>query len=146
MLPVFIMPLLGMARAYIITLTDGSFAKVSGAETTYFAGIQIMGDGTFLEINGGSNTDTVQHAATTDWIIPNIASTRGFHVQCVPSGSSVDGGSAAINTWLAVSTDPKWFYSDGGGQPKTGTWDINISDDGGSTTLATENYDVVAVK
>jgi len=98
---------------------------VSGETTSAVAqsGVRFNTDGT-VDINEQGIYSQIDSA--TDWIIPNGVDGKGdYEVRAVQnSGDALDGGSDALNTWLALSTAREWFGL--GGSPE---FDANLTID-----------------
>lgn len=94
---------------------------------------------TMIDDDGASAPNFAQVNSGTDWIIPNAAATGAtYHVKMTTTGggtTSLDTvGGDAENTWEALNVTRGWQITESTSETYIGT--ISISDDGGSTTLA----------
>lgn len=116
----------------------GACTWISNGTTT--VGLRVNSDGT---IDRHRNGAWAQIDASTDWIIPNSASSaKTYHVKGDWTGDSLLAGSSATGSWLPVSGNPYWLLRDTTADDgaKTGTLTLSISSDGGTTTLDSATY------
>ena len=126
----------------VVTISDASESVADFFTGNGVCGVELRHpDGTlwtFYDDDGASSVNFTQKNASTDWIIPNGASTaRTFHAKLTKTGgaATLDGGGATEATWTAVSGGVLWQIVSSSSTSYTGT--MAISDDGGSTTLDT---------
>lgn len=141
----------GSGPSYTVTVTGRTISSVdSGVQTV---GLRFNADGTVDEYESAGAASWQQIESSTDWIIPNSFNTEGFHVKLtVQSGDSPDAGtvlgsSDAINTWLTLGngTTREWFLENEDPQPsQSGVWRVEISADGGTTTLDSGDFTMTA--
>jgi len=142
--------LVDMGGISSMTATAAGVVTISNASETvadFFVGNGVCGvelrspDGTmytFYDDDGASAVNFTQKNSSTDWIIPNSASTDAtYHAKLTKTGgaATLDGGGATEATWTAVSGGVLWQIVSSSSTSYTGT--MAISDDGGSTTLDT---------
>ena len=88
--------------------------------------------------NYGTLTTTTRDTYWT--VVPQsgVGSAYHFRVTAVVSSSFYSGGEA-LATWVAGTSDRTWSFTEAQGGPlnMTQDYDVDISDDGGSTTLDT---------
>ena len=124
---------------------------ITKAGSNPVAGVRFNTDGTIdklTDVDGGTPV-YAQIDSATDFIIPNVAvSKRTFHVQATLNAESGGGNkTGTLLSWLEISTAREWKIErpsgDGSG---ISAWDldIEISDDGGSTTLDTALFELTA--
>lgn len=105
-------------------------------------GVRFNQDGTIDKNEGGAY---FQIDSATDWIIPNgAASDKDYHVKCTDNNANLAGGSDSTGSWLQLTgvggSDRQWYITNALAAPKLLDLTIEISDDGGSTTLDSANY------
>lgn len=70
----------------------------------------------------------------------------GFHTRLVfVSGDNSYNSGSALNTWHAMTSGRTYSYqklTGGGSELESGTWRLDVSKDGGSTTDATNTFTV----
>jgi hypothetical protein len=96
-------------------------------------------------VQRGLGGSYAQVDSATDWIIPNSASAGpgAYHIRATLNAQTGSGTrTGTLGSWLALTSTRTWELS----KPTAGiaTWDldIEISDDGGSTTLDTGLYEL----
>lgn len=132
---------------YLILNALGS-PKVSVSGESVFTGVHASPDpGTaFVRFNTNGTVDglvdgvTSQIDAATDWIIPNAAANGSYEIFCHQNSGTAVTGSAALDTWLALSSARQWGFSSTA-LNVTANLTISIRYNGGST-LASGVYDV----
>lgn len=125
---------------------DGQTISFSSTANRW-AGVRINTDGT-VDRRGGTSGNYVQIDSGTDWIIPNGSASSDFEVYCTvnsSSGSGLDAGSAATDTWLALSTNREWFCSRTTVGTDSANLTISIRYNGGAT-LDSGTYALTATK
>lgn len=124
---------------YVLTLTDATIthAVIDPADAT--AGVRFQTDGTLDRVQGATPT---QINSTTDWVIPNNAAGT-FHVKA----TEVSWGGAGtrvgtMGSWVELGTIVRNWYLFYDGAVSNEQWviDIEISDDGGTTTIDTGRF------
>lgn len=123
---------LGAAAAGdIITVNDVTISDF-GFLTLTSAGIRFESNGT-VDYLREPNADTLN---AYDWVTPT-SSAPGSYVIRATQTSSTGGGTftGTLNTWQALSTSRTWELSKNNEGTFTRTLTIEISGDGGSTTL-----------
>lgn len=91
-----------------VTLTDATYQRFSASGSPSGvrytpAGIKEAQD----DLLGGATW--TQDDAATDWIIPNSAAPGSYEIRCTQnSGDTLDLGSDALNTWLALTSTRTW--------------------------------------
>lgn len=117
----------------VVVNLDGESINSTGSGTRT-AGLRVNSDGT---VDKRIQTTYSQIDNATDWIIPNSASADDtYHVRM-----TVDAGDAFTSgpsSWVNVNTNPVWYLQDSA--PLTNTCTLEISNDGGSTTLTSGTY------
>lgn len=86
----------------------------------------------------GSNTLAVRDTYCT--VVPTAAFGDDYHMRCrAVASSSWHNGALALNTWFALTSARTWHFDsqENGPDIQTQDYDVDISDDGGSTTLDT---------
>ena len=132
----------------VVTVSGQTVIEV-GSEPS--AGVRFNTDGTvdsYTNENGSSPTYS-QIDASTDWIVPNsAASDKTYHVRATLNSESGGGTKTGpLGVWLELNTNLLWFIERlSGAGSGTSEWDldIEISDDGGTTTLDTALYQLSA--
>jgi hypothetical protein len=143
-----------------VTLSGQTLTSTGTGGSSAYAAFRFNTDGTIDQyrshgVDAGVYT---QIDAGTDWIIPNSAAankTYSVRVQATPptddfttkpSGASTNGtwvdltgGSGANREWGIEDTDP-----DIGTTKDTGNFTFELSDDGGSTVIASNTYSLSA--
>lgn len=109
------------------------------------AAVRFKTDGTVEKYESFSYT---QIDAATDWIIPNLAaSKRSYVVKATELGQTGTGSRTGptLGSWHALTTNREWKVSRTSGVGSA-TWDltIEISADGGTTTLDSATYNLTA--
>jgi len=87
-------------------------------------GVRVNSDGTIDKMtnNGTGGDQFTQIDASTDWIIPLASAPGTYQAWCTDNGLNLNGGSAAVGSWVAISTSPLWFVR----QSSTGFTNMNI--------------------
>ena len=107
--------------ASVVTLSGASVTHVFDGVT--YAGVRINSDGT---VDQRKNSTYTQLSSGTDWIIPNSAASGDtYEVYATKTGDTLDASSAALSTWINVSTNPQWTIAD------------TTADDGADTATVT---------
>ena len=139
-----------IARAGTGTVTV-SGEPIATISATPFAGVRVASNGIISKIGGtvGSPTYTPVDTAT-DWIAPpGAAAKRTFHVQATLNAESGGGTKVgSLGSWIEITTNHDWTLERlAGAGSGTSTWDLDveISDDGGSTTLDTGLFEIDAI-
>jgi hypothetical protein len=133
----------------IAAVSPSAVVTVSGEiiqsdDPTPEAGVRFNIGGT---IDKNQGTSYSQIDAVTDWIIPNAAaSKKTYHLRATLNAESGGGNkTGTLNTWLELVTTREWKIERLSGQGAgTSIWDldIEISDDGGSTTIDTGLFEL----
>jgi len=96
------------------------------------AGIRVNADGT-IDSRKGAGPTYAQVDAATDWIFPpSKASKRTYHVKMNVNPSSMLGDT--MQAWIEIDGDKEWWHVSSG---LNRNYQIEISADGGTTTLST---------
>ena len=122
-----------------ITAEDESVFDVAISPADARAGIQYETDGETLGRKNGGNT------SLTDWVTPTSAASGSYEVRCNATGDALKSGSAALNTWLALSTQRHWEIEVTGIGVKSATLTVDFRKNGGSiikTVTITLNAEV----
>lgn len=128
-------------NSIVITVPSGTVDHTVGAPTDASAGISFASDGT-ISYNAGNSTPGVFAWATPTsggignsyWILATLNS------GLTPNG----GGSAAVGSWLPLSSNRSWSQVVTGTGARTCELAISISADGGATTLASGSITINA--
>jgi len=133
------------------TADAGSVVTLSGQVVTNIdspapvsASIQIRSTGGVFR---GLDGSYAQIDTATDWIIPNSAASGPgtYHVRATLNASSGTATrTGTLGSWLALTSDRTWELEKTAIGTSTWDLDIEISDDGGSTTLSTALYELTA--
>jgi hypothetical protein len=94
-------------------------AVITVSGESVFTGVHVAPDtGTaFIRFNTNGTVDsiidgvTTQVDASTDWIIPNGAASGSYEISCHQNSGDAVTGSAALDTWLALSSARQWGFS-----------------------------------
>jgi len=134
----------------VVTLS-GEFVNVQ-PNWEDVAGIYVYGTGTYVgKIRKREGTTYTVIDGTTDWVIPNSSgSDTNYDIKCTitadvggSSGFTINSGTG---TWLQLGgfTRSWGVQADGpyGADSRDITFTLEISDDGGSTTLDSASYQV----
>lgn len=132
------------ARTASVTVTvSGEFisdAAPNGTRTAT-AGVRVNNDGTIDKL---IDTTYTQIDSSTDWRIPN-GSGSGYHVKFTKNVLDPAPTGGTLDTWLSLSSSYLVYYDEATDDTENGgTITIEISDDGGSTTLDSANYPLTA--
>lgn len=133
-----------MTAIFLAITGVGSSVSVSGetinssSVTTATSAVRFNSDGT---VDQGVNGVFTQIDAATDWVIPNGAAPSNFEIRLtVSSGTAPNtGGSSAVNTWLALTTNRLWELQRGSIGTLQGTWLIEIRR-GSGPVIASGSY------
>lgn len=146
----------------------GFWSDAGGGGTVTLSGETVNRDGT-LDVVGiyvyGSSSGSqgqvdkregstyTQIDTTTDWVIPNSAAGDGYHIKCTIT-SDIGGdpgftGGSGTGSWLSLTgvTSRFWIAEPPGpygADSKDITFTLEISDDGGSTTLDSASYRIIS--
>ena len=125
--------------------SDDSQFHTSNADVACFAGISINSDGNAYVVGttgpGNVNKTAINLGA---WIV--AGTTSDFWVQhSSHSGSALDAGSEATETWHACTSTSSFYIKDSTSSatpdPETATFTIKIAtDNAGSNVIATQTY------
>ncbi len=135
-----------MAKArtgYVVSL-DGHVISDADTPAPIKVGVRFNSDGTVDRLISGPSY--LQIDSATDWRIPNAGSGT-FHIRATLNAQTGSGTRVgALGSWLALTSDREWTVEEPTSS-QTATWDldIEISADGGATTLATALYELTAV-
>ena len=111
---------------------------------TVLAGVRFNLSG-IVERNIDGNRNQID--SSTDWIIPNSSSSgpREFHIRALQNATSGSGTRVGtLNVWELLTSSREWTIQKSDSGIATWDLDIEISDDGGSTTLDTALYELTA--
>ena len=139
----------------VVTLSGQIINTTGTGLTSAYSAIRFNTDGTVDEYKSHGAGTYVQIDSTTDWIIPNPAAAgKTYHVrvQATPPTDDFTTKPGANGTWFALtgagSANREWGVEDFdpalGNSISTGTVTFEISDDGGSTVLASNTYQLSA--
>jgi len=136
--------ILKTADASSVVTLSGQVVTNIDSPAPVSASIQIRSTGgVFRGLDGAyAQVDT-----STDWIIPNSAASGPgtYHVRAtLNSSSGTATRTGTLGSWEALTSTRTWELTKT--STGTATWDldIEISDDGGSTTLSTALYELTA--
>lgn len=114
-----------------LALTNQSI--FAGGASSASAGIRIDSDGNVYQVVNGSST---QLAAATNWVRPNSEAGNYSARLVVLSGNSPGVGSAAVNTYLALTSDRLWQLSvNSSFEIEQASWRIDIAETGATGTV-----------
>lgn len=141
----------------IVTLSGQTVIATGTGLGSAYAAIRFNTDGTIdqYKSHGPGDTGYVQIDAVTDWIIPNAsASAKTYHVrvQATPPGDDFTTKPVANGTWIALTggsgASREWGVEDFDSSlsivTATGSFTFQLSDDAGSTVLASNTYSLSA--
>ena len=129
----------------VVTLSGQNIVTTGTGQSSAYAGIRFNTDGTVDEYESHGAGTWVQIDSGTDWIIPNDGPGT-YHVrsQGTPPTDDFTTKAAANATWIEISTTREWGVEDFTSAIETlvttGTVTFEISDDAGSTVLASNTY------
>lgn len=130
----------------VVSLSGESINDSAPAMGTAWAELKVRSDGTLDKKEKDDGGDVyVQIDSATDWIIPNASHADATYVfrLTVDSGDTPSG--SAVSSWIAKADEPAWYHTVGGiEQLKSGSYTLEVSDDAGSTTLASATYTLSA--
>lgn len=120
---------------YSLANLPSALLDVGGTTATYGVRVAFRTDGTIDIIrNQGSDDDDVE-----TYVIPASRS-AGLHVRCTyVSGDHLTGATEPEDTWLALTSERIFLmqYASGGGSDDvSGVFDFELSNDGGTTVVA----------
>ncbi len=124
-----------------VTLTTGlySFQNPNDAK----AGVQFLTDGRKQSVEGFGSTPYVDRDVSTDWVIPNNTFTGTYHIRgTLNSGPPPNTGT--LNVWEALTSNRRWENVETGDSITSSNITIEISADGGSTTLESTSFNIKA--
>jgi hypothetical protein len=130
----------------VVTVSGESISHSVANGNTARAAVRVNTDGTMDKLEGTAYT---QIDASTDWVIPNSFS-GSYHVRFTKGGldptPTYNPDSVTLGTWYAISaTSYRLGYEETvDDTQETGTITVHISDDGGSTTLDSGPYTLIA--
>lgn len=130
------------AVAYSLSNIPSPVSDQGGATTTYRVTLRFQTDGTvdILRLVGSDSLNVEQY------VDPGSESAN-LHVRVNKiSGDSLTGGDAE-STWHALTSERTFemeYTSSGGSDFISGSFDIELSEDGGSTTLLSVNRTITA--
>ena len=128
----------GTGIVYSLTDMATSYADTSAATTTYGVKVIFRTDGTVdVEKDVGSNLNN-----EVDPYVNPASETANSHVRCAyVSGTHMTSGDAE-DTWHALSSERSFYMqytSSGGSDIVDGTFNFELSNDGGSTTVESKD-------
>lgn len=135
----------------VVTLSGQTISTTGTGQSSAYAGIRFNTDGTVDEFKSHGAGSWVQIDSATDWIIPNAAASNAtYHVrvQSTPPTDDFTTKPGANGTWFALTggsgANREWGVEDFDGAIETavntGNVTFEISDDGGSTVIASNTY------
>ena len=137
--------MMSSGAAPVITLS-GQSPSASDASAPYdsLVGIRITLSGVVQEkeqTNGSGGWTTVDPA--TDWIIPNSsAGDDTYHYKYAYTGDTLNVGSDTIGSWQAFDGTKTFWLDSTVFESLSGGGLLELSNDGGSTTLASATYNL----
>ena len=134
-----------------VSLSGQTIVTTGTGQLSAYAAVRFNSDGTVDEFESHGTNDYVQIDSATDWIIPNTASAdKTYHVRVTgtPPTDDFTVKPVANGSWVAVSTSPEWavedFNADIGVTVAMGSVTFELSDDAGSTVIASGTYSLSA--
>lgn len=127
---------------FAVSVTVGNRTSTDEDGQTVTGTFRMNTDGTWTYTGDflGSNANGSWGSPTT----PSIGD--GFHCRLVfISGTNHYLSGAALNTWLPLTSNVAWNFrklSSGGPDEDNGVFRIDVSDDGGSTTLDSDSFNI----
>ncbi len=129
--------------AFVVTLSGESISSSGSGNQEARVEVRVNGEMFKFETDAGS----AQIDASTDWVIPNEASSSAFDVRYLNrTGNALDTAPAAEDVWVDMSATRLFGYIDTSSSPstwKSGQIDLQIRKDGGAP-LDIGNYQMVA--
>lgn len=134
--------MLAASRVGVAVTVSGEVIAGSDAPTS-IAGVRFNAGGTVEKYEDGLYS---QIDAATDWRIPNTGGAKTYHVRATENAQIGTGNRVGtLGSWIALSSSPEWTVEETtSGQSATWDLDIEVSDDGGSTTLDTGLFELTA--
>lgn len=127
----------------VVTVTVAGVVNKSNPGGAVFHGIRCNADGT-LDERGVASGSYAQIDSAADLIRPVTTYVGVYHVRLTVNSGSIDGGSDAVNTWIAVTTAPEWWCWDGGSSVQAANCTLEISANGGASTLDSATFGLSA--
>lgn len=138
-----------------VTLSGQTIVTTGTGQSSAYAAIRFNTDGTVDEYESHGAGAWTQIDSATDWIIPNsAASNKTYHVRVsgTPFPDDFTTKPGANGTWFALTggsgADREWGVEDFDAAienlVQTGSVTFQISDDGGSTVIASNTYSLSA--
>lgn len=127
----------------VVTVTVAGVVNKSNPGGAVWHGIRCNADGT-LDERGAASGAYAQIDSAADLIRPVSTYVGTYHVKLHVNSGSLAGGGSAEDTWIAVSTAPEWFCQDGGSSVQAANCTLEISANGGSTTLDSATFGLSA--
>ena len=139
----------------LVTLSGQTIITTGTGQSSAFASIRFNTDGTIDEFESHGAGSYVQIDVATDWIIPNSASpdkTYHVRVQSAPPTDDFTTSPGTNGDWFALTggggANREWAVEDFDAAIEnlvaTGAITFEISDDAGSTVIASNTYSLSA--
>ena len=124
-----------------VTVNDASISDL-GFLTSTSAGIRFESNGT-VDYLRNPNSDTLN---VYDWVDPTSSAPGSYVIRATQTASSGSGTfTGTLNTWQALTTSRTWQVTKNAEGSFSRTLTIEISDDGGSTTLDSGSVQLIAI-
>lgn len=138
--------LLNAGKALVITyqVVGETIASQEDDGQVVNAELQVDADGG-LRKRTETEVLTLFYTNMTNWSNDPAEDGTGHDFRLVfVSGDAVYSGGNALNTWFGADTAPVWQFANSNSGPNvlSGVYRLDLSDDGGSTTLDSDNFTV----
>ncbi len=135
----------------VVTLSGQTIVTTGTGQSSSYAAVRFNTDGTVDEFKSHGAGSYVQIDAGTDWIIPNSSAadaTYHVRVQATPPTDDFTTSPVANGSWIAISSNREWGVEDFDAAIEnlvaTGSVTFEISNDAGSTVIASATYSLSA--
>lgn len=134
-------PLIVSGKPETVTVSGETIEHGSGGGGAY-AGVRFNLDGTIDKREGGTYS---QIDTATDWVRPESVYAGTYHLRWTQTSGSVGVSPFAAGVWTAMSGGPhEWYEVEVGGSIDSCSITIDVSDDGGTTTLDSGLFQLTA--
>jgi len=97
-------------QGFKITLTGEGILDQGPPSSDTRSAVVFGDDGNMYRELGNPTIVRTQMSPSTDWVKP-VNNVTDYEVMATLTGSALDGGSAALNTWLPAGTEYIWAVS-----------------------------------